>query len=72
MAMGGVARVSQVQLLQTFVTLALSALVNGEHIEPITIGAAVAVVGIVALGRKARIEPHGPTGVLPESRGPED
>ncbi len=55
MAMGGVARVSQVQLLQTFVTLALSAVVNGEHIDPVTIAAAIAVVGIVALGRKA---PH--------------
>jgi drug/metabolite transporter (DMT)-like permease len=58
MAMGGVARVSQVQLLQTFVTLALSAIVNGEHIDPVTIVAALAVVGIVALGRKARIQPR--------------
>ncbi|QJP15638.1 DMT family transporter [Starkeya sp. ORNL1] len=58
MAMGGVARVSQVQLLQTFVTLALSALVNGEHIDPVTIVAALAVVGIVAIGRKARIQPR--------------
>jgi len=55
MAMGGVARVSQVQLLQTFVTLALSAWVNGEHIDPVTIGAAIAVVAIVAMGRSSRV-----------------
>lgn len=55
LALGGVARVSQVQLLQTFITLALSAVVNGEHIDPATIVAAVAVVAIVALGRKARV-----------------
>lgn len=34
LAMGGVARVSQVQLLQTFVTLVVAALLLGEQIEP--------------------------------------
>jgi drug/metabolite transporter (DMT)-like permease len=55
MALAGIARASQVQLLQTFVTLGLSALVNGEHVDPLTIAAAVAVVVIVALGRKAQV-----------------
>lgn len=55
LAMGGVARVSQVQLLQTFLTLGLSALVNRETIDPATIAAAIAIVVIVALGRTARI-----------------
>ncbi|MEO8849984.1 MAG: DMT family transporter [Casimicrobiaceae bacterium] len=55
LAMGGVARVSQVQLLQTFITLALAAIVNGERLDPLTVGAAVAVVVIVALGSRARV-----------------
>jgi drug/metabolite transporter (DMT)-like permease len=58
MALAGVAQASQMQLLQTFVTLGLSALVNGEHIDPLTIVAAIAVVAIVALGQKARVAPH--------------
>jgi drug/metabolite transporter (DMT)-like permease len=55
LVMGGVARVSQVQLLQTFVTLGLSAVVNGEHVGPSTIVVAALVVAIVAAGRNARI-----------------
>jgi len=55
LVMGGVARVSQVQLLQTFVTLGLSAAVNGEHVGPSTIAVAALVVAIVAAGRNARI-----------------
>ncbi len=55
LVMGGVARVSQVQLLQTFVTLGLSAVINGEHVGPSTIAVAALVVAIVAAGRNARI-----------------
>ncbi|MEO6928182.1 MAG: hypothetical protein ABI190_03370 [Casimicrobiaceae bacterium] len=43
------------QLLQTFITLALAAIVNGERLDPLTVGAAVAVVAIVALGSRARV-----------------
>lgn len=57
LAMGGVARVSQVQLFQTFITLGLSATINRETVDPATIAAAIAVVFIVALGRKTRIKP---------------
>ncbi len=55
LAMGGVARVSQVQLLQTFVTLAVSATLLGERIDLVTIGFAVAVVLVVLLGRRAPV-----------------
>jgi len=55
LAMGGVARVSQIQLLQTFVTLGLSAVINGEHIGLSTIAVAAIVVIIVAAGRNSRI-----------------
>jgi drug/metabolite transporter (DMT)-like permease len=56
LAMGGVARVSQVQLLQTFVTLVISALILGEKIDAETMIFAVAVVGVVMLGRMTGIK----------------
>jgi drug/metabolite transporter (DMT)-like permease len=55
LAMGGVARVSQVQLLQTFVTLGVSAALLGERIDGVTILFAVAVVGVVLMGRNAPV-----------------
>lgn len=55
LAMGGQARVSQTQLLQTFVTLAFAAWVNGEQVDLLTWIFAVAVVGIVLIGRRTRI-----------------
>jgi drug/metabolite transporter (DMT)-like permease len=56
LALGGVARVSQVQLLQTFVTLAVAALLNRERVDVVTWLSAVAVVGVVMLGRRARVK----------------
>ncbi len=55
LAMGGIARVGQVQLLQTFVTLAFSALLLGEHISTTTLAFAVAIGAVVWIGRKTRI-----------------
>jgi drug/metabolite transporter (DMT)-like permease len=55
MAMGGIARVSQVQLLQTFVTLAVSALLLGETIAPSMLGFALMVGAVVWMGQRARI-----------------
>jgi drug/metabolite transporter (DMT)-like permease len=52
LAMGGVARVSQVQLFQTFVTIALAALINDEHIDLQTWGFAAIIVGLIFLSRK--------------------
>jgi drug/metabolite transporter (DMT)-like permease len=53
--LGGVARVSQVQLLQLFLTLGFAALLAGETITLTMIGFAVAVVAVVALGRRAPV-----------------
>jgi drug/metabolite transporter (DMT)-like permease len=55
LAIGGVARIGQVQHLQTFCTLILSALLLGEILGSRTILFAVAVVMVVALGVRARI-----------------
>ncbi len=54
MALGGTARVSQVQLLQSFFTLAFSSLINHEVIGWETLLFAALVLGMVALGRVFR------------------
>ncbi|HRC77521.1 MAG TPA: DMT family transporter, partial [Kouleothrix sp.] len=55
LALGGVARVSQLQLLQPFFTLAASALLLGEHVTPATLAVALVVMAAVALGRRAPV-----------------
>ncbi len=54
MAVGGIARVSQVQLLQPFVTFALAAFFNGETITPQIVLFAAAVVATVAISTRTR------------------
>ena len=54
MAMGGIARVSQVQLLQPFVTFALAAFFNDETITPQIVLFAAAVVATVAISTRTR------------------
>lgn len=51
LALGGIARVGQVQLLQVFFTIAFAALAFGERVEPMTWLAAAAVVVCIAIGR---------------------
>lgn len=55
LALGGIARVGQVQLLQAFFTIAAAAWLFGEQVEPLTWLAAAAVVGTIALGRTERL-----------------
>ena len=55
LALGGIARVSQLQLLQPFLTLLASALLLNEQLTPTALGFALAIVGCVAIGRKAAI-----------------
>src|SRR6202051_1943045 len=55
MAMGGIARVSQVQLLQPFITFALAALFNDETITLQILLFAAAVVATVAIGTRTRV-----------------
>jgi len=54
LAIGGIGRVAQVQLMQTFFTLGISAMLLGEHIGLETIAFALLVAFVVWLGRKAR------------------
>ena len=55
LARGGIARVGQVQLLQIFFTIALSALLFGEHVAPVTWLFAAAVIATVALSRRSPV-----------------
>jgi drug/metabolite transporter (DMT)-like permease len=54
LATGGIARVSQVQLLQPFVTFGLAALFNGETITWQIVAFAAAVVATVAISTRTR------------------
>jgi len=52
LALGGVMRVSQVQLLQPFLALLAAVPILGERLEPMTLGFAAAVVAVVFIGRR--------------------
>ncbi|MQA61012.1 MAG: EamA family transporter [Actinophytocola sp.] len=56
LARGGVARVGQVQLMQPLLTLGWSVLLLGEHVGPMTLVAAVAVVACVVWTQRARVQ----------------
>ena len=53
LAMGGIARVSQVQLIQLFFTLAFAALLLKESIEPAMFVVALLTVALIAVGRRS-------------------
>ena len=55
MAIGGIARVGQIMLLQPFVIVALALLVNGEPINAETVIFAAAVVATVLIGQRMRV-----------------
>jgi drug/metabolite transporter (DMT)-like permease len=55
MALGGVARVGQVQLLQPFMSLLGAAVLIGERLTLLNCAFALAVVAVVFLGRKMQV-----------------
>ncbi len=55
LALGGIARVGQIQLLQVFLTLGWAAFLLGEKITVWTALTAIFVVGTVAIGRRTAI-----------------
>ncbi len=54
LALGGITRVSQIQLLQPFITLLASALLLSEAIDASTLGCAMLVVVLVAVSYRCR------------------
>ncbi|MBA2598746.1 MAG: DMT family transporter [Chloroflexia bacterium] len=65
LALGGVARVGQMQLIQPVLTLIWSALLLGESIGPLTVLASLLVIGSVALTRLTWSASRGNTRRLP-------
>jgi drug/metabolite transporter (DMT)-like permease len=55
LALGGVVRVSQVQLLQPFLALLFAAALLGERLDAATLVFTLAVIGVVAAGRRTRV-----------------
>jgi drug/metabolite transporter (DMT)-like permease len=55
LALGGVAKVGQVQLLQTFITLAAALFINGEALTPLTLTFAFFVAACVWFARTAKV-----------------
>jgi len=55
LAMGGIAKVGQMQLVQPFITLAAAWALLGERIGWLEIGFSVVVVGLVATGSRMRV-----------------
>lgn len=55
LALGGIARVGQTQLLQPFFTLAAAAFFLGESVDAMAVIFAVLVCGTVAVGRRMRV-----------------
>jgi drug/metabolite transporter (DMT)-like permease len=56
MALGGVARIGQLMLLQPFVIVALAMPVNGERLDASTLLYAAAVVAVVVVGQRMRVK----------------
>jgi drug/metabolite transporter (DMT)-like permease len=56
LALGGIARVGQVQLLQPFLTLIGAALILGEALDANNFLFAIAVIAVVAIGRRMSIK----------------
>jgi drug/metabolite transporter (DMT)-like permease len=52
LALGGTVRVSQVQLLQPFLSMVFAVPLLGERLDALTLGFAVAVIATVFIGRK--------------------
>ena len=55
LSLGSVLRVSQMQLLQPFMTILFAGLLFGEHIDAVTCTAAAVVVFSIQLSRMARV-----------------
>ena len=55
LALGGVVRVSQVQLLQPFLAIVFAVPVLGEPLEPAAVSCALAVIALVAIGRRTAV-----------------
>ncbi len=52
LARGSIAKIGQIQLLQTFITIIIAAILLNERIDSLTVITAIAITGIIVLSRK--------------------
>jgi drug/metabolite transporter (DMT)-like permease len=57
LAMGGTVRVSQVQLIQPFLSMLLAVPLLGESLDAVTLGFGLAVIATVFIGKKMPVRP---------------
>jgi drug/metabolite transporter (DMT)-like permease len=57
LALGGTVRVSQVQLVQPFLSMLFAVPLLGEHLDLVTLGFALAVIATVFAGRRMPVRP---------------
>ncbi|WP_397534030.1 DMT family transporter [Roseateles sp.] len=56
LALGGTLRVSQVQVLQPFLSMLLAVPLLGEHLDAMTLGFGLAVIAVVWLGKRMPVD----------------
>ena len=69
LALGGVMRVSQVQLLQPFLALLFAVPVLGERLEASTLAFALLVMAVVFLGKRMPLKPSKTVATIPTAAG---
>jgi drug/metabolite transporter (DMT)-like permease len=72
LALGGLVRVSQVQLVQPFLALLFAVPVLGERLDALTVLFALAVIGVVFVGKRMPVKsvaPVVPAAVAPVNLG---
>ena len=67
LALGGTVRVSQVQLVQPFLSMLFAAPLLGERLDAVTVGFGVAVIATVLIGKKMPVHPTA-SAALPSAR----
>lgn len=55
LALGGTVRVSQMQLLQPFMSMLFAVPLLGETLDAVTLGFGLVIIGVVAMGRKMQV-----------------
>lgn len=68
LALGGTVRVSQVQLVQPFMSMLFAVPLLGESLDAVTVGFGIAVIATVFIGKKMPVHPG--TRAPPASAGP--
>ena len=58
LALGGTVRVSQVQLVQPFLSMLFAVPLLGEPLDAVTLGFALAVIATVFIGKKMPVHPQ--------------